>query len=260
MTATTTNATTTRNSTPLSRTRALATAEFRQLLRNRTLLFNATVPILLPMLVVVLGRDLPGGGAALVGQAFEFLLLLSLCFVQFYTVLSMSVTRRCEGVLRRLRTGESRDAEILAAIAAPGAAATLVFGVLICVAGGIIAGAAPANPALLAAALVAGVVVAAGLGFATGAVTRNAESAQLTALPVLVLASASMTAVRDALRQVAPDVVVRVLDANPFAVVYDLGHAGWTGGGDALRLLGLAAVWAAVCGWYGVRNVKWDRR
>ena len=246
--------------TTLTRTRALATAEFRQLLRNRTLLFSATVfPLCIPMFVVLAGRD-AFDGAELLGRAFELYLLMALCFVQFYTVLSMSVTRRGEGVLRRLRTGEARDREIRMAIAAPGAVATLVFGGVVGVAGAIAVDTAPVNAALSAAALGAGIVVAAGLGFATGGVTKNAEAAQLTSLPVIVLASASSTLVRDALRLIVPDAVVRILDRNPFAVLFDLGRAGWTGDGDVPRLLCLAVMWAVVCAWAGVRYMKWDRR
>jgi ABC-2 type transport system permease protein len=51
--------------------------------------------------------------------AMEYFLLFALMFVQFYTVLSMVTTRRDEGVLKRLRTGEARDAEILGCVVLP---------------------------------------------------------------------------------------------------------------------------------------------
>ena len=46
-------------------------------------------------------------------------------FPVYYNVLSQFVTRRDELVLKRLRTGETSDAELLASIALPGAALAL---------------------------------------------------------------------------------------------------------------------------------------
>ena len=49
-------------------------------------------------------------------------------FPVYYNVLSQFVSRRDELVLKRMRTGEARDAELLASIALPGAVSALVDG------------------------------------------------------------------------------------------------------------------------------------
>ena len=112
---------------------ALARAETLQFVRNKTLLINAAVvPIAfaLVMYFVQSGND-EASKVDAAATAMEYFLLFALMFVQYYTVLSMVTTRRDEGVLKRLRTGESRDVEILSASSFPGAVLTIVFTVVI---------------------------------------------------------------------------------------------------------------------------------
>ncbi|MGO1464733.1 MAG: ABC transporter permease, partial [Candidatus Corynebacterium faecigallinarum] len=114
---------------------ALARAETLQFVRNKTLLINAAVvPIAfaLVMYFVQSGND-EASKVDAAATAMEYFLLFALMSVQYYTVLSMVTTRRDEGVLKRLRTGESRDVEILSASSFPGAVLTIVFTVVIAV-------------------------------------------------------------------------------------------------------------------------------
>ncbi|MET0862798.1 MAG: ABC transporter permease, partial [Nakamurella sp.] len=92
--------------------------------RNRLALFYAAVLPLLPLGLLFFGeRGSPFVGLFAIITTF---LTISL-FPVYYNVLSQFVSRRDELVLKRMRTGESRDAELLASIALPGAAISLVI-------------------------------------------------------------------------------------------------------------------------------------
>ena len=53
--------------------------------------------------------------------------LVASLFPVYYNVLAQFVSRRDELVLKRMRTGETRDGELLASIALPGAISALVL-------------------------------------------------------------------------------------------------------------------------------------
>ena len=76
-------------------------------MRNRLTLFYAVVLPLLPLGLLFLGErgDVDAGVANV-----STVLLMALMFPVYYNLLSMFVTRRDELVLKRLRTGEVRDA------------------------------------------------------------------------------------------------------------------------------------------------------
>lgn len=209
-------------------------------------------------------------------MAMEFFLLFALMFIQFYTVLSMVTTRRDEGVLKRLRTGEARDAEILGASSFPGAVLTLVFTVLMAVVLMIVGAPGPVNVLPIIVAVVLGLVVTSGLALVTSGFTRNAEAAQITSMPVMLLMFATM----GNFRLLYPDEVNNIVDWTPFALVFDLNQYGWAGNTmlDRLSVDGAAplgagevlaetwpmmlilAVWAGVCLWAGAKYVRWDVR
>ena len=92
-----------------------------------------------------------GGGAAVVTSLTAFTLL----FVVYYNLVTALVARREELVLKRLRTGETSDAEILAGTAAP--AVAIAWGQILI--GAVAAVTAfgmglPANPLVVLAAIV----------------------------------------------------------------------------------------------------------
>lgn len=208
---------------PLS---ALSKAEYRQFLRNKTLVVMGTVfPVALPLVTFFIARDKSGATAEVATTGLEMFALMAFLFVTYYSVLSMITTRRGEGVLKRLRTGEAADWQIQTAPAVPGALLTLVGAAIV---GGVIYGAgapAPVNPVALGVALVAGIVVFSLLGLATSAVTKNAEAAQITSLPVMMIAMVGLATIRDIL----PDRLGDVVSWTPFAALSDLISLGASG-------------------------------
>ena len=130
----------TRRVTGLSRTNALL------MMRNRLTLTYAVVMPLLPLLLLFNGErgDVDAGAAAISTG-----LLMALMFPIYYNLLSMFVTRRDELVLKRLRTGEVTDRDLVVSMAAPGVAITLVVTVLTIVVAMVTGLPFPLNPVLL---------------------------------------------------------------------------------------------------------------
>lgn len=226
---------------------ALAKAEALQLLRNRTLLTNATVfPIGVALVMYVVGLRQSGASAGLAALGLEVVVFTALLFVQYYSVLSMVTTRRAEGVLKRLRTGEAEDWQILSAPAIPGAALTLANVAVVAVVVYATGSPAPANVVALLVALVGGLVLYTALALVTAAFTKNAEAAQVTSLPVIMLSVLGYATVRGFL----PDGLAAVADVTPFAAVSDLvflGAAGKVPGADGASL-DLAGTFGAMVG------------
>ncbi|WP_433654484.1 ABC transporter permease [Nocardia sp. CA-128927] len=205
---------------------ALAKAEFVQFRRNKTLVYMATLfPIGIPLALYLIAIRNQSPTASTAAVTFETLALAALLFVQYYSVLSMVTTRRSEGVLKRLRTGEAADWQIQLAPAIPGALVTLsCTAVVVAVVYGTGAP-APVNPIAIALALIGGVVVFSLLALATSAVTKNAEAAQITSLPVMTVAMVGLASIR----KVLPDRLSEPADWTPFAAVSDLISLGASG-------------------------------
>ncbi len=89
----------------------------------------------------------------------------------------------------------------------------------------VLGGSAPVNPVLVLVAVIGGAALFTALALITSAVTRNAEAAQITCMPILILATAGMSSIRN----VVPDNVARILDFTPLAAVVDLLNLGWLG-------------------------------
>jgi ABC-2 type transport system permease protein len=261
---------------PVRRFAALARAETLQFLRNKTLLVNATfVPMGfgLAMYFILSGDDEQSKVQAS-AMAMEYFLLFALMFVQFYTVLSMVTTRRDEGVLKRLRTGEARDVEILGASSFPGAVLTVLFTVVMSVLLMVFGAPGPVNLVPIAVAVLLGLVVVSGLALVTSGFTKNPEAAQITSMPVMLLMFATM----GNFRQLYPESVDEVLARTPFALIFDLAQYGWAGNttvdrandvaplasgevlGETWQMMLILVVWAGVCVWAGARYVRWDVR
>lgn len=258
-------------STTAGRLRSLGTAEARQFLRNKVLLFMTSFPVLVAVgLYLMLAHA--GTEEVAVASAMESLAIMTLTFIVYYSVLSMATTRRDEKVLKRLRTGEATDGEILSALAVPGVLLTLLS-IVVSVIILLIAGAPlPVNLLPVLVALLLGCVIAAGLALLTSTITQNAEAAQMTSMPVILLAVFSQSSIRTAL----PEGAQRIFDLTPFALISDLVQLGWTGAtvpqlhagpttldaGDILadtwQPMLILAVWAIAVTWAGVRYMKWD--
>jgi ABC-2 type transport system permease protein len=255
-------ATTTHLPPAARRTLGLARANALLMRRNIvTLLYAVGVP-LLPLALLALGS-----GAAATTSAVANALLMAALFPVYYNVLSLTVTRRDELVLKRLRTGEARDREILASIALPGLAVMAVVVVLTVVLGSVLGEGAPVNVPLIAVTAMLLAATFSALAVWTAAWTRNAEAAQLTSMPVIVVA------VVGSLRPILPDGWRQWVDLTPGGALDRLVRLAWYGDdgtGRALDLIGssLAAAgpvlvllaWTALAMTLVRRGMRWEPR
>ncbi|MEX3505350.1 ABC transporter permease [Corynebacterium sp. LK2510] len=240
----------------MNRITALARAEGRQFFRNPLLVSMMPLPVALAVFMAKM-IDSPLGIALAAGM----FVLFSLGFVVYYSALSMATTRRDERVLKRLRTGEAHDWEILTAIALPLGLMVIVLTPITVVLMSLIAGAdLPANPLYMAASVLLGVPFSYGLALLTSRFTKNAEAAAITSFPVLLVSMASLPGgIRELLRAQS-ELVAALVDWNPFALAIDLFVHGWIGETVDRPLLTLAALtaWTLVLTGAGIRWMRWD--
>ncbi len=222
--------------TALSLTRTAGLAKYNALLltRNRMAMLYG---VALPLAPLALLLSAPAGSGA---AAIATTLTMAALFPVYYNVLSQFVNRRDELVLKRLRTGETSDAELLASIALPGAAlalGALLLSVPVAVALG---EPLPLNPVVIAVTGLVTVVLFAAFAYWTAAWTRTAEAAQLTSAPVILLAVFGQMSVA------FPESVQRWVDLTPGAAMTDLVRVGWFGFGEpgTERTLDFADTWA----------------
>lgn len=213
------------------RIRSMAVAEFKQFLRNKTLLVMAIVlPVGLPVgLLVMTMQSSDEAGDALgvtVASTMEIFFMFTFVFAAFYTLVSMITTRRDERVLKRFRTGESSDREIVIALSSPAVVLILVLTVLVTGIMLALSRTLPVSPIPLLIALAGGSVVFIALAFMTSAFTKNAEATQITSLPVVTIAAVGMTNIRSMLPE---GTVYEVVSYSPMAAIADLTHLGWVG-------------------------------
>ncbi|APU41470.1 MULTISPECIES: ABC transporter permease [unclassified Streptomyces] len=241
---------------------ALGRSELTLLVRNRATL---TLALLMPLLMVfVLRSSLDGAeGAQAVGEAtltggIGMVLLL----VVHMNLVSSYVARREELVLKRLRTGEASDVEILAGTALPAAALALAQVAVLAVAGAAALDVRmPRSPLLLVTAVLAGVLLLAALSAVTSAFTRTVETAGLTTLPLFLatVLGSGMFAPTDAL----PDAVASVCELLPLSGVMALVRAGWSGGAAGGDLLGAGLTtlaWIVISVFAVQRWFRWEPR
>ena len=252
---------TTRRITGLARTNALLQV------RNRLTLAYAVLTPLLPLGLLFLGDrgDIDGSSSALAAS-----LLMALLFPIYYNLLSMFVTRRDELVLKRLRTGEVRDVELVLSMALPGVVVVLVVTVLTVVTALAIGLPFPLNPVLLLITVLLASAAFTALALWTASWTRTAEAAQMTSAPVLVIASLGLFG------PIFPEAAQRWLSLLPGAAVNDLLRLSWFGRtpelGSATRydfwqtwvesaspLLVLVG-WTVAAVWLAWRGMQWEPR
>ena len=265
---TTTTAVTDRFS--VRRTASLARWNAVLLSRNRLAFFYAVLLPLLPLGLLFLGER----GAASVGAGAIVTMFLTISlFPVYYNVLAQFVSRRDELVLKRIRTGQTRDAELLASIALPGAAAALVLSALAIPVAAALGQRLPVNPVLYATLAVLAVVMFTAFAYWTAAWTKNAEAAQLTSMPIILLAS--LGPLTNAFPDL-PDRLRDLLSLTPGAAMSDVIRIGWFGldGPDAVEsTLTFAQTWGqatvpllAIAAWTCLavvlarRSMRWEPR
>ncbi len=249
--------------------RVLGLAHANALLMQRnlvTVVYAVAVP-LLPLGLLATTSERTGPAAAV---PTGLVLLLALLFPVYYNLLSMFVTRRDELVLKRLRSGESTDAEIIVSMALPGAAIVLVVAGIAATVLAALGFGLPTNPLLLALGLVLSCVTFAALALWTAAWTRNAEAAQLTSAPVLLLAMVG------SMRAAFPAGAQQWVDLLPGAALEDLVRVAWFGlepgilgtdavswsatWGEAVPALGVLLGWTVIGALLARRAMTWEPR
>ncbi|MYW12207.1 ABC transporter permease [Streptomyces sp. SID2563] len=251
--------------TAVSRLTALGRAELSLLARNRTAIF---VALLMPAAMIMAMKsafekvDLDGTGLSVAGATLMGGVGTVLIQAVYMNLAAAYVARREELVLKRLRTGEVTDGEILAGTALPAAALALAQSAVIVVAGIAFFGlGAPERPELLVAGLLLGVVLLTVLAAVTSVITRTVQTAQLTTLP-LFLVSMMGSGLFIPL-DIFPDRLAAVCAYLPLTGVMTLVRAGWFGGPEGTSLLGAAStglVWTALAVFAVQRWFRWDPR
>ncbi|MDX3315065.1 ABC transporter permease [Streptomyces sp. NPDC054884] len=244
---------------------ALGRAELTLLGRSRsTLALAAFVPLVLPASLAQVVDDMDvadvglTAGLVLLPAAIGF----SLLFGVYQALSSVYTARREELVLKRLRTGELRDAEILCGSALAVLATGLVQS-LVLVAGCtvLLDVPAPKAPLLAVLGLLSGLAMCAGLAALTAALTRTVDSAQVTTAPfVLVSLTGSGMAVP---LELLPDRLASVCELLPLSPVITLIRGGWTGSLSAYEALGALATalaWLVLAVFAVRRWFRWEPR
>ncbi|MFI8927344.1 ABC transporter permease [Streptomyces sp. NPDC053474] len=251
--------------TPAGRMRALARAELTLFGRSKGVLFTAVaVPLVLPFSLSssMDTMDLKEHGLSVGSMVLPSAIGFSLLFAVYSALVSVYAARREELVLKRLRTGELRDREILAAAALPSVAVGLIQSLVLigaCVA--LLDVGAPSAPHYVVLGLLLGLLLWPLLAAATSGFSRSVESAQVAAMPLLIISMlGSGTAVP---LELMPDGLASVAELLPLSPVVELIRGGWTGhlsGGEALEALAVAVAWTAL-GVFAVRRwFRWEPR
>ncbi|MFJ8374059.1 ABC transporter permease [Streptomyces sp. NPDC094461] len=251
--------------TLLGRLTALGRAEVTLLARNRTAIF---VALLMPAAMVLAMKStmkqsvLDGTGLTVAAAALTGGISIVLIQAVYMNLVSAYVARREDLVLKRLRTGEVTDQEILIGTALPSVSLALAQTVVIIAAGTAFFGLdAPQRPELLLAGLLLGAVLLTALAAATSVVTRTVQTAQLTTLPLFLISM--MGSGLFVPLEIMPGPMASVCELLPVTGVMTLVRTGWLGGAEGSDLLmaaltGLA--WTAFAVFAVQRRFRWDPR
>ncbi|MET8080603.1 ABC transporter permease [Streptomyces sp. NPDC005303] len=251
--------------TPAGRLGALARAEFTLLGRSKATLVTAVlVPLALPFTLrsVVDGMDVQDVGLSVGLVLLPASIGFALLFGVYSALVAIYTARREELVLKRLRTGELRDVEILCGTALPiGATGLAQSLVLVAACTALLDMPAPHAPFLAVLGLLSGLVMCVALAAVTAAVTRTVESAQVTTLPFVVV-SMALSGVTVPL-EMLPDTFASACELLPLSPVMTLVRGGWTGTlstHDTLGAIGTALAWTVLAVFAVRRWFRWEPR
>lgn len=251
--------------TAARRMKALGRAELTLLGRQKAgLVTLLLMPIILTVssLAAVKGMDLEKHGLSigtmLLPTAVTYVLIVSI----YTTLVGTYVTRREELVLKRLRTGEPGDVEILVGTSIAALSAGLVQCLVLLVAGAVLLDVEmPSNVLFVVAGILIGVVLAVVLAAATSAFTKSTEGAQLTIAPVMFLSmfGSGLFFPLEAL----PDTAATICELLPFSPVVELMRGGWSGNlswSGALGDVAVAAAWIVLSVFTVNKRFHWEPR
>lgn len=251
--------------TAVGRMRALARAELTLLGRTKaTLLAALFVPLLMPFSLspTVDQMDLEGAGLSAGSVILPSSIGFSLLFAVYSSLVTVYAARREELVLKRLRTGELRDAEILTGAALPSVAIALAQ-CLVLTAGCVVlldVGAPPA-PHLAVLGLLLGLLMWPPLAAVTANFSRSVEGAQVATTPLLMVSMLGSGAFFPL--EVMPERLASACELLPLTPVITLLRGGWTGdlsAHDALGALVTAVAWTAFAVFAVRRWFRWEPR
>ncbi|WP_405797403.1 ABC transporter permease [Streptomyces sp. NBC_01506] len=244
---------------------ALARAELTLLVRNRTTLFVALfVPVGLIASAQYSLRSADLDDIAMSGLEIALTggIGMVLLMVVYSNLTSAYTARREELVLKRLRTGEVSDPEILTGTALPAATLALAQCVLLVVAGAAFLDvSAPQRPELLVLGVLAGIGLMAALAAATASYTRTVESAQITTLPLFLLSAVGSGLFLPL--EVLPDKIASICELLPMTGVVTLVRVGWLGDAASGDLVGAGLntlAWAVLAVFAVKRWFRWEPR
>ncbi|GGP41632.1 ABC transporter permease [Streptomyces calvus] len=255
----------TTTTTPVSRMTSLARAELTLLGRSKGTLFAALfVPLVLPLSVRSAAEemDLAEAGLTPGTVVLPAAVGFSLLFAVYSALVGVFVVRREELVLKRLRTGELRDGEILGGSALPAALVGLAQCLLLaagCTA--LLDLPAPSAPHLAVLGLLLGIAMCAALAAVTASFTRTGESAQVTPMPLMIvsmLGSGMFVPL-----ELLPDRLASFCELLPLTPVVTLVRGGWTGDLSAYETLGTVATavaWTLLAVFAVQRWFRWEPR
>ncbi|MFC5155602.1 ABC transporter permease [Streptomyces amakusaensis] len=251
--------------TAAGRMAGLGRAELTLLLRNRTALF---VALLMPALMVAVMKasldraDLGAAGMSVGEAVMTGGIGMVLILVVHLNLVSAYVARREELVLKRLRTGEVADHEILAGTALPAFGLALAQCALLVIGGvAFLDLTAPKRPDLLIAGIALGMVLMAALSAVTAAVTRTVESAQITTMPLFMISLGGSGLFVPL--ELMPEKIASFCELLPLTGVMTLVRAGWLGGaegGETATAALTALVWVALSVFAVRRWFRWEPR
>jgi ABC-2 type transport system permease protein len=253
------------NTTRMRRLAALGRAETTLLWRNRSAAFMAlAMPLIMIYTLHSTTARMHVGKIGMTATAVSVTggIGMILVLVVYANLVPAYVTRREQLVLKRLRTGEPTDLEILTGTALPAVMVALAQCAALVVAGtAVLDLSAPQRPDLLLLGAVLGIPLMVACAAVTTVVTRSAEVAQLTTMPLwmITLAGSGLFVPLE----IMPHQLAEVCRLLPMTPVVDLVRTGWLGGADAMRVVRdvlTAGVWLGVTGWAVRRWFRWEPR
>jgi ABC-2 type transport system permease protein len=256
-------ATTAASATPAGRVLALATAEVRLILRNKTVAVSSLV---LPLGLGVLWAFQFGGVDDPARQAVSLSLQLAVALAMgvYFTATQTLVARRHSRVLKRMRTSGLSDRGLLVATLAPSVVLGVVQLVVFAVVNVGTGAPPPVDLAALLLAVVGGLALVVTAALATSIITPSPERAQITTLPLMfvMLGVGVVAAIAPAQGWWGALVIV------PGAAVGELAQLAMIGGSWAssdglpaiLPPLAASVVWPLLLGAVALRRFRWDPR
>ena len=233
----------------MNRVLTLARAETRILLRNRLV---AATGVLLPLLIGLFIGSTNTNGAW--GDIVAMQLVLMLLFCVYATATTSLAARKRQLVLKRLRSGELSDAEILVGLLAPLFVLALAQTVILVLCTVAFGAPLPGRPWLLVPAIVLGALMSSAIALATAAFTASAELAQITVTPFFFAAIAGATWVISA----ESDSALKLL--APGAGIASLARGAWDGGGVPLLACLALLAWTAAGAAVARKWFRWEPR